>query len=202
VPGAARAETASRKTARVGRAGRACANAGPDRCRPCRVDAEGIALPATHLRLGSSDAGVDPPGTTTRKRLQPARGRASDAGRKKAPFLRSRVAKSGDKAADAEDPGADQERTRTYTFVPLPRYRQTGQVARSPPNPRTEYQGTRRQTASSSGCGPKWCRRSSARTAPASRSAGSPRTVRFSRVSRRQMPLSGRRSRLSESAAV
>src|SRR3954453_7471643 len=58
----------------------------------------GLALPATKLRLGSSDAGVDPPGTTTRKAYDLI-AEGFGAGTNGSFLLVAELAQKGDKAA-------------------------------------------------------------------------------------------------------
>ena len=66
--GAARSASAGGPRARAGSAGRARVQRRPWLAAAASlVVLLGLALPALNLRLGSSDAGVDPPGTTTRK---------------------------------------------------------------------------------------------------------------------------------------
>jgi RND superfamily putative drug exporter len=74
-----------------------------------------MALPATNLRLGSSDAGLDPPGTTTRKAYdQIADG--FGAGTNGSFLLVAELAKKGDKAA-ADQIAAAVRDDKDFTFV-------------------------------------------------------------------------------------
>lgn len=95
----------------------------------------GLALPATHLRIGSSDAGVDPPGTTTRKAYDLV-AQGFGAGTNGSFLLVAQLAKPGDRAA-AQQIAAAVQRDRDFTFVAPPALSPDGQVATISAYPRT-----------------------------------------------------------------
>jgi putative drug exporter of the RND superfamily len=95
----------------------------------------GLALPATQLRLGSSDAGVDPPGTTTRKAYDLI-AEGFGAGTNGSFLLVAQLAQKGDKAAAQQI--ADAVRAdKDFTFVAPPAVSPDGQVATVSAYPRT-----------------------------------------------------------------
>ena len=95
----------------------------------------GLALPATKLRLGSSDAGVDPPGTTTRKAYDLI-AEGFGAGTNGSFLLVAQLAQKGDKAAAQQI--ADAVRAdKDFTFVAPPAISPDGQVATISAYPRT-----------------------------------------------------------------
>jgi RND superfamily putative drug exporter len=95
----------------------------------------GLALPATKLRLGSSDAGVDPPGTTTRKAYDLI-AEGFGAGTNGSFLLVAQLAQKGDKAAAQQI--ADAVHTdKDFTFVAPPAISPDGQVATISAYPRT-----------------------------------------------------------------
>jgi RND superfamily putative drug exporter len=95
----------------------------------------GLALPATNLRLGSSDAGVDPPGTTTRKAYdQIAAG--FGAGTNGSFLFVSQLSKKGDKAP-VEQLAAALKKDKDFTFVAPPAVSPDGAVATLSAYPRT-----------------------------------------------------------------
>jgi RND superfamily putative drug exporter len=95
----------------------------------------GLALPATKLRLGSSDAGVDPPGTTTRKAYDLI-AEGFGAGTNGSFLLVAQLAQKGDKAAAQQI--ADAVRAdKDFTFVAPPAVSPDGQVATISAYPRT-----------------------------------------------------------------
>src|SRR3954468_11580322 len=95
----------------------------------------GLALPATKLRLGSSDAGVDPPGTTTRKAYDLI-AEGFGAGTNGSFLLVAQLAQKGDKAAAQQI--ADAVRSdKDFTFVAPPAISPDGQVATISAYPRT-----------------------------------------------------------------
>ena len=95
----------------------------------------GLALPATKLRLGSSDAGVDPPGTTTRKAYDLI-AEGFGAGTNGSFLLVAELAQKGDKAAAQQI--ADAVRAdKDFTFVAPPAVSPDGQVATVTAYPRT-----------------------------------------------------------------
>src|SRR5882757_6495028 len=87
----------------------------------------GLALPATKLRLGSSDAGVDPPGTTTRNAYHLIAD-GFGAGTNGSFLLVAQLAKKGDKAAGAQI-AAGLRKDKDFTFVAPPATSPDGQVA-------------------------------------------------------------------------
>jgi RND superfamily putative drug exporter len=94
-----------------------------------------MALPATNLRLGSSDAGLDPPGTTTRKAYdQIADG--FGAGTNGSFLLVAELAKKGDKAA-ADQIAAAVRDDKDFTFVAPAAVSPDGAVATVTAYPRT-----------------------------------------------------------------
>jgi RND superfamily putative drug exporter len=101
----------------------------------------GLALPATNLRLGSSDAGVDPPGSTTRKAYDLIAG-GFGAGTNGSFLLVAELPKKGDKAA-AEQVAAALKRDRDFTFVAPPAVSPDGRVATITAYPRTGPQDAR-----------------------------------------------------------
>src|SRR3954467_15231048 len=95
----------------------------------------GLALPATKLRLGSSDAGVDPPGTTTRKAYDLI-AEGFGAGTNGSFLLVAQLAQKGDKAAAQQI--ADAVRAdKDFTFVAPPAISPDGEVATISAYPRT-----------------------------------------------------------------
>ena len=95
----------------------------------------GLALPATKLRLGSSDAGVDPPGTTPRKAYDLI-AEGFGAGTNGSFLLVAQLAQKGDKAAAQQI--ADAVRAdKDFTFVAPPAVSPDGQVATISAYPRT-----------------------------------------------------------------
>ena len=128
--------TASAPRARAGSAGRTWSSAArgsrsSSRWRCC----VGLALPATKLRLGSSDAGVDPPGTTTRKAYDLI-AEGFGAGTNGSFLLVAELAQKGDKAAAQQI--ADAVRAdKDFTFVAPPAVSPDGQVATVTAYPRT-----------------------------------------------------------------
>jgi RND superfamily putative drug exporter len=101
----------------------------------------GLALPTTQLRLGSSDAGVDPPGTTTRNAYHLiAQGFGAGTN---GSFLF--VAALGDKGskADAQQIASAIKRDNDFTFVAPPAISPDGRVATVTAYPRTGPQDAR-----------------------------------------------------------
>jgi RND superfamily putative drug exporter len=94
-----------------------------------------LALPATNLRLGSSDAGVDPPGTTTRNAYHLIAD-GFGAGTNGSFLLVAELPKKGDKAA-AQQAAATLKRDRDFTFVAPPAISPDGRVATITAYPRT-----------------------------------------------------------------
>ena len=94
-----------------------------------------LALPATNLRLGSSDAGVDPPGSTTRNAYHLI-AEGFGAGTNGSFLLVAELARTGDKAAAdriAQAVRADPD----FTFVAPPAIAPDGKVATITAYPRT-----------------------------------------------------------------
>jgi RND superfamily putative drug exporter len=94
-----------------------------------------LALPATHMRLGSSDAGVDPPGSTTRNAYHLI-AQGFGAGTNGSFLLVADLAKKGDKAAAAQIAAA-LKKDKDFTFVAPPAISPDGQVATVTAYPRT-----------------------------------------------------------------
>jgi putative drug exporter of the RND superfamily len=94
-----------------------------------------LALPATNLRLGSSDAGVDPPGTTTRNAYHLI-AQGFGAGTNGSFLLVAELAKKGDKAA-AQAIAAAVRNDKDFTFVAPPAVSPDGVVATVAAYPRT-----------------------------------------------------------------
>jgi RND superfamily putative drug exporter len=94
-----------------------------------------LALPATNLRLGSSDAGVDPPGTTTRNAYHLI-AEGFGAGTNGSFLVVAELARRGDKAA-AREIAAALKTDRDFTFVAPPALSPDGQVATITAYPRT-----------------------------------------------------------------
>jgi RND superfamily putative drug exporter len=95
----------------------------------------GLALPALNLRLGSSDAGVDPPGTTTRKAYDLI-AEGFGAGTNGSFLLVAQLAQKGDKAAAdkiAQAVRGDDD----FRFVSPPALSPDGRVATVTAYPRT-----------------------------------------------------------------
>ena len=90
-----------------------------------------LALPATQMRLGSSDAGLDPPGTTTREAYDLI-AEGFGAGTNGSFLLVAELAQKGDKAAAQKIADAVRP-TRTSPSSRRPRCRPTGTWPRSPP---------------------------------------------------------------------
>jgi RND superfamily putative drug exporter len=95
----------------------------------------GLALPALHMRLGSSDAGVDPPGTTTRKAYDLIAD-GFGAGTNGSFLLVAELAKNGDKAAPQQIATALKS-DKDFTFVAPPATSPDGAVATITAYPRT-----------------------------------------------------------------
>ena len=94
-----------------------------------------LALPATNLRLGSSDAGVDPPGSTTRDAYHLIAD-GFGAGTNGSFLLVAELARKGDKAAAQQI--ADAVRAdRDFTFVAPPAVAPDGKIATITAYPRT-----------------------------------------------------------------
>jgi RND superfamily putative drug exporter len=101
----------------------------------------GLALPALNLRLGSSDAGVDPPGTTTRAAYDLI-AQGFGAGTNGSFLLVAELDQKGDKAAAAKV--ADAVRAdKDFTFVSPPALSPDGAVATITAYPRTGPQDER-----------------------------------------------------------
>jgi RND superfamily putative drug exporter len=94
-----------------------------------------LALPATHLRLGSSDAGVDPPGTTTRNAYHLIAD-GFGAGTNGSFLLVAELARKGDKAAAGQIAAAVRS-DKDFTFVAPPALSPDGAVATVAAYPRT-----------------------------------------------------------------
>jgi RND superfamily putative drug exporter len=94
-----------------------------------------LAIPATNLRLGSSDAGVDPPGTTTRNAYELIAD-GFGAGSNGSFLVVAELANKGDKAA-ARQMAAALKRDRDFTFVAPPAISPDGRVATITAYPRT-----------------------------------------------------------------
>jgi putative drug exporter of the RND superfamily len=95
----------------------------------------GLALPATHLRLGSSDAGVDPPGSTTRDAYHLI-AQGFGAGTNGSFLLVAQLPTKNDKAA-ADRIAATVRADKDFTFVAPPAVSPDGAVATINANPRT-----------------------------------------------------------------
>ena len=94
-----------------------------------------LALPALNLRLGSSDAGVDPPGTTTRKAYDLI-AQGFGAGTNGSFLLVTELARKGDAAA-AQQVVTAVRGDRDFTFVSPPSLSPDGAVAIVTAYPRT-----------------------------------------------------------------
>jgi RND superfamily putative drug exporter len=94
-----------------------------------------LALPATNLRLGSSDAGVDPAGTTTRNAYDLI-AKGFGAGTNGSFLLVAELAHKGDKAA-AQAIAAAVRTDKDFTFVAPPAVSPDGSVATVAAYPRT-----------------------------------------------------------------
>jgi RND superfamily putative drug exporter len=94
-----------------------------------------LALPATNLRLGSSDAGVDPPGTTTRNAYHLIAD-GFGAGTNGSFLLVAELAKKGDTGA-ARQIAAGLKQDPDFTFVAPPAISPDGRVATITAYPRT-----------------------------------------------------------------
>jgi RND superfamily putative drug exporter len=94
-----------------------------------------LALPATKLRLGASDAGLDPPGTTTRKAYDLI-AEGFGAGTNGSFLLVAQLAKKGDKAA-AQQIADAVKADKDFTFVAPPAVSPDGVVATVTAYPRT-----------------------------------------------------------------
>src|SRR3954454_15088500 len=95
----------------------------------------GLALPALNLRLGSSDAGVDPDGSTTRKAYDLI-AEGFGAGTNGSFLVVTELAKKGDKASAQAVAGAIKQ-DKDFTFVSSPALSPDGQVATITAYPRT-----------------------------------------------------------------
>jgi RND superfamily putative drug exporter len=94
-----------------------------------------LAIPALNMRLGSSDAGVDPPGTTTRLAYDLI-AQGFGAGTNGSFLLVTELPHKGDKAA-AEQIAAAVKGDRDFTFVSPPALSPDGKVATITAYPRT-----------------------------------------------------------------
>jgi RND superfamily putative drug exporter len=94
-----------------------------------------LALPITNLRLGSSDAGVDPPGSTTRAAYQLV-AQGFGPGTNGSFLLVAELPKKNDKAAVAQIASAVKQ-DKDFTFVAPPAISPDGQVATVTAYPRT-----------------------------------------------------------------
>jgi putative drug exporter of the RND superfamily len=94
-----------------------------------------LALPTLNLRLGSSDAGVDPPGTTTRKAYDLI-AQGFGAGTNGSFLVVASLGNKGDKQ-DAAQIAAALKRDKDFTFVAPPAISPDGQVATVTAYPRT-----------------------------------------------------------------
>jgi putative drug exporter of the RND superfamily len=94
-----------------------------------------LALPATQMRLGSSDAGLDPPGSTTREAYDLI-AEGFGAGTNGSFLLVAELAKKGDKAA-AETIADAVRADKDFTFVAPPALSPDGTVATITAYPRT-----------------------------------------------------------------
>jgi putative drug exporter of the RND superfamily len=101
----------------------------------------GLALPAMNMRLGSSDAGVDPPGTTTRDAYHLI-AEGFGAGTNGSFLLVSELANKGDKAAADRIASAVRD-DNDFTFVAPPALSPDGTVATVTAYPRTGPQDER-----------------------------------------------------------
>jgi RND superfamily putative drug exporter len=101
----------------------------------------GLALPALNLRLGSSDAGVDPSGTTTRKAYDLI-AEGFGAGTNGSFLLVAEPARKGDEAA-AQQIAAAVKRDPDFTFVSSPTLSPDGRVATITAYPKTGPQDAR-----------------------------------------------------------
>src|SRR3954471_18935749 len=95
----------------------------------------GLALPALNLRLGSSDAGVDPPGTTTRSAYHLIE-QGFGAGTNGSFLVVAALGQNGDKQA-AQQIAAALKRDKDFTFVAPPSVSPDGRVATVTAYPRT-----------------------------------------------------------------
>jgi putative drug exporter of the RND superfamily len=94
-----------------------------------------LALPATQMRLGSSDAGLDPPGSTTRVAYDLI-AEGFGAGTNGSFLLVAELANKGDKAA-ADKIGAAVRADKDFTFVAPPALSPDGTLATITAYPRT-----------------------------------------------------------------
>lgn len=101
----------------------------------------GLALPALNLRLGSSDAGVDPSGSTTRKAYELIAD-GFGAGTNGSFLLVAEPARKGDKGA-ARQIAAAVKRDSDFTFVSRPTLAPDGRVATITAYPKTGPQDER-----------------------------------------------------------
>jgi putative drug exporter of the RND superfamily len=95
----------------------------------------GLALPALHMRLGSSDAGVDPPGSTTRKAYDLI-AQGFGAGTNGSFLVVAELRNKGDKQAAARIAAA-LKGDKDFTFVAPPAISPDGRVATVTAYPRT-----------------------------------------------------------------
>jgi RND superfamily putative drug exporter len=101
----------------------------------------GLALPALNMRLGSSDAGVDPPGTTTKKAYDLI-AQGFGAGTNGSFLVVAALHDKGDKQAAGQIAGA-LKRDKDFTFVAPPAISPDGRVATVTAYPRTGPQDER-----------------------------------------------------------
>jgi RND superfamily putative drug exporter len=141
----------------------------------------GLALPAVGMRLGSSDAGVDPEGTTTRKAYDLI-AQGFGAGTNGSFLLVADLARAGDEAA--ADQLADAVRAeRDFSFVAPPSLSPDGQIATINAYPRTGPQDERTEQALDRLRGGRRAGGRAAHGGDGSRSAASRRPTRTSRRS-------------------
>jgi RND superfamily putative drug exporter len=101
----------------------------------------GLALPTMNLRLGSSDAGVDPPGTTTRDAYHLI-AKGFGAGTNGSFLFVAELGDKGDKAS-AQQIASTIKREKDFTFVAPPAVSPDGRVATVTAYPRTGPQDAR-----------------------------------------------------------
>ena len=161
----------------------------------------GLALPATKLRLGSSDAGVDPPGTTTRKAYDLI-AEGFGAGHERLVPARRRAGPEGRQGGGAADRRRGQAPTRTSPSSRRRRCRRTGRWRRSAPT-RGPARRRRRRPTRSTGCATTSCPRSSAKTGAQVEVGGfTASNEDFSRVVAEQAAAVRRRRRAAQRAAA
>ena len=161
----------------------------------------GLAIPALSLRLGSSDAGVDPPGHDHAQGLRPDRRRLRGGHERLVP-ARRRARPEGRQGRGPADRRRGQGRRRLHLRLAARDLAGRDRWPRSPPT-RGPARRTRRPPTRSTGCATTSCRRWSASTGTTVEVGGfTASNEDFSQRGGRQAPAVHRRGRAPERAAA